>query len=134
MVLKIINADQSHSRDIWEWRNNPITRSVSRKTDKVDWNNHKEWFKKSLDNNRIFLYIGINKESQKNIPIGILTADCVPILICDERKNLIAAIHAGWKGAYKDIINKVIKPMLTKISVNITKEVSIIFLTNNIQP
>ena len=52
--------------------------------------------------------------NQKNIPIGVLTADCVPILICDERKNLIAAIHAGWKGAYKDIIGKVIKFMVKK--------------------
>ena len=52
--------------------------------------------------------------NQKNFPIGILTADCVPILICDEKKNFIAAIHAGWKGAYKDIISKVIKFMIKK--------------------
>ena len=52
--------------------------------------------------------------NQKKIPIGILTADCVPILLCDERKHLIAAIHAGWKGAYKDIISKVINFMIKK--------------------
>jgi len=52
--------------------------------------------------------------NQKNIPIGILTADCVPILICDERKNFVAAIHAGWKGAYKDIISNVVKFMIKK--------------------
>ena len=52
--------------------------------------------------------------NQKNIPIGVLTADCVPILICDEKKNFIAAIHAGWKGAYKDIISKVINFMIKK--------------------
>ena len=52
--------------------------------------------------------------NQKNLPIGILTADCVPILICDERNNFIAAIHAGWKGAYKDIVSKVIKFMIKK--------------------
>ncbi len=52
--------------------------------------------------------------NQKNVPIGILTADCVPILICDERKNFIAAIHAGWKGAYNDIISKVINFMIKK--------------------
>jgi len=55
--------------------------------------------------------------NQKNIPIGVLTADCVPILICDEKKNFIAAIHAGWKGAYKDIISKVINFMIKKGSV-----------------
>ena len=38
----------------------------------------------------------------------------MPILICDEKKNFIAAIHAGWKGAYKDIISKVINFMIQK--------------------
>jgi polyphenol oxidase len=51
---------------------------------------------------------------QKNLPIAVLTADCAPILICDNKKNMIAAIHAGWKGAYKDIIKKVIKFMIKK--------------------
>ena len=52
--------------------------------------------------------------NQKNIPIGILTADCVPILIHDKKKSMVAAIHAGWKGAYKDIIKNVIWFMLKK--------------------
>ena len=38
----------------------------------------------------------------------------MPILICDERTKLVAAIHAGWKGAYKDIISKVIQFMIKK--------------------
>ena len=44
----------------------------------------------------------------KNIAIGVLTADCVPILIYDKNKDIISAIHAGWKGAYKGIINNTI--------------------------
>jgi uncharacterized protein, YfiH family len=52
--------------------------------------------------------------NQKNLPIAILTADCVPILICDHQKKIIAAIHAGWKGAYKGIIDRVIKFMIKK--------------------
>ena len=51
---------------------------------------------------------------QKNLPIAVLTADCAPILICDNKKNMIAAIHAGWKGAHKGIIKKVIKFMIKK--------------------
>ena len=50
----------------------------------------------------------------KKLPIGILTADCVPILIYDDISKMIAAIHAGWKGAYKNIVNKVIKFMVKK--------------------
>ena len=52
--------------------------------------------------------------NQKYLPIAVLTADCSPILIYDDKRKIIAAIHAGWKGAYKDIINKVIKFMIKK--------------------
>ena len=50
--------------------------------------------------------------NQKKLPIAVLTADCVPILLFDNNKKMIAAIHAGWKGAFKGIINKVINFML----------------------
>ena len=74
-----------------------------------------------------FIYIGKNFKSfkkrfkadavvtdQKKIPIAVLTADCVPILLYDKKRNIIAAIHAGWKGAFKDIIKKVIDFMIKK--------------------
>ena len=51
---------------------------------------------------------------KKKVPIAVLTADCVPLLIYDKQRKMIAAIHAGWKGAYKGIIQKVIKFMLSK--------------------
>ena len=44
----------------------------------------------------------------KNIAIGILTADCAPILLFDPKKNIIGVLHAGWKGAYKMIGKKMI--------------------------
>jgi len=50
----------------------------------------------------------------KNIALGILTADCAPIFIYDNKKKIISAIHAGWKGAYKGILSKVIKFLLKK--------------------
>ena len=52
--------------------------------------------------------------NQKKIPIAVLTADCVPILLYDYKKNMIAAIHAGWKGAFKGLIKRVINFMLFK--------------------
>ena len=51
---------------------------------------------------------------QKKIPIAVLTADCVPILIYEKKRNLIAAIHAGWKGAFKNITKNVVNFMLKK--------------------
>ena len=52
--------------------------------------------------------------NKKNTAIAVLTADCAPILMHDENKNMIAAIHAGWKGAYKGIVEKVVKFMIKK--------------------
>ena len=52
--------------------------------------------------------------NRRNLPIAVLTADCAPILIHDVNKKMIAAIHAGWKGAHKDIIQKVVKFMIKK--------------------
>ena len=51
---------------------------------------------------------------KKKFPIAVLTADCVPLLIFDKKRKMIAAIHAGWRGAYKGIIQKVIKFMFNK--------------------
>ena len=52
--------------------------------------------------------------NQKYLPIAVLTADCAPILIYDNKMKMVAAIHSGWKGAIKGIINKVIKFMIKK--------------------
>jgi YfiH family protein len=49
--------------------------------------------------------------NQRNLPIAVLTADCVPVLIYDQDINMISVIHAGWKGAYKGIVKNVIKFM-----------------------
>ena len=48
----------------------------------------------------------------KKLPIAILTADCAPILLYDNQRKMIAAIHAGWKGAFKGILSKVINFMI----------------------
>ena len=38
------------------------------------------------------------------IALSVLTADCVPILIYEKRKEIVGCIHAGWKGAINGII------------------------------
>ncbi len=42
------------------------------------------------------------------LALGILSADCAPILFYDSKKNVIGAVHCGWKGAYKKIAKKMI--------------------------
>lgn len=41
----------------------------------------------------------------------ILTADCVPVLLYDKKKHIIAAIHAGWKGTKAQIVKKTMNKM-----------------------
>jgi len=47
--------------------------------------------------------------NRRKLIIGVLTADCVPVLLYDKKLKIISAIHAGWKGAYKGIIKKVVR-------------------------
>ena len=50
--------------------------------------------------------------NKKNIILGILTADCAPVIIYDPKLEYISAIHVGWRGAYKEIIKRVVKFLL----------------------
>ena len=43
--------------------------------------------------------------------LAVKTADCIPVLLYDKKLRSIAAIHAGWKGTVKRIVEKTIKAM-----------------------
>jgi len=45
------------------------------------------------------------------IALGILTADCAPVLFADHKAGVIAAAHAGWKGAIGGITDRAIAAM-----------------------
>ena len=45
----------------------------------------------------------------RGVAISVVTADCVPIFIYDIKNNIIGCIHAGWKGAFSNIIKNTIK-------------------------
>ncbi len=48
---------------------------------------------------------------EKNLPIAIRTADCVPVFIFDPDRRIIGLAHAGWKGTYKAIAAKTVQKM-----------------------
>ncbi len=55
----------------------------------------------------------------KNIALGILTADCAPIFIFDKKNTIICCLHSGWRGASLNIIKESITKMRNKkIEVN----------------
>jgi polyphenol oxidase len=45
------------------------------------------------------------------LAIGALTADCAPILLCDPQARVIAAAHAGWRGALSGVAEATIAAM-----------------------
>jgi YfiH family protein len=46
-----------------------------------------------------------------NLLIGILTADCAPVLVADHRAVVVGAAHAGWRGALAGVTDSTIKAM-----------------------
>lgn len=40
--------------------------------------------------------------------LAVKTADCIPILVADPRKKVIAAVHAGWRGTARRIVEKTV--------------------------
>jgi YfiH family protein len=50
--------------------------------------------------------------AKRGIAIGILTADCGPVLFADARAGVIGAAHAGWRGAFDGVLENTVKAMV----------------------
>ena len=49
--------------------------------------------------------------STPGIALGILTADCAPVLLADRQAGVIGAAHAGWRGAFSGIVEATVAAM-----------------------
>lgn len=52
--------------------------------------------------------------SKANIAVGVFTADCVPVILYDKSKNVIAAVHSGWRGTFDNIVENTVDVMKDK--------------------
>jgi hypothetical protein len=50
--------------------------------------------------------------NRPGIMLGILTADCAPILLCDPEAGVIGAAHSGWNGALSGVTDSVVAAMV----------------------
>jgi polyphenol oxidase len=49
---------------------------------------------------------------EKNIFLGVLTADCVPMLFLAREQKIVAVVHSGWRGTLEGIAGKTVKFLL----------------------
>lgn len=71
-MLSVRVATEADSHDLWAWRNDPITRSMSSSTEHVPWEAHAHWFRNAItDPNRLILIC--ESESEK---CGMVRFDC----------------------------------------------------------
>ncbi len=42
--------------------------------------------------------------AEPGILLGVQTADCIPVLVADRKRHVVAAFHAGWRGTVKRIV------------------------------
>jgi len=52
--------------------------------------------------------------AERDLYLGVLTADCVPILIIAPKQKLAAAVHAGWRGTLAGIAGKATRRLQEK--------------------
>ncbi|MFH1715702.1 MAG: peptidoglycan editing factor PgeF [Elusimicrobiota bacterium] len=55
---------------------------------------------------------------ERNLVLGIFTADCAPLFIADKKKRFAALIHAGWKGMAKHIIKNTVEKVCDKKNID----------------
>lgn len=56
--------------------------------------------------------------NEPGVCIGVSTADCIPVLLYDEKNHAVAAIHAGWKGTVQRIVQDTLKMMVREYGTN----------------
>jgi YfiH family protein len=49
--------------------------------------------------------------TKPGLAVGVLTADCAPVLFCDGTARVVSAAHAGWRGALSGILEATVKAM-----------------------
>lgn len=103
---------------------NGLNFNLSSEEGKENLENIKKWFKvkeigylNQVHSDLVYNFDGEKHQGdaliteKKGVAIGVFTADCVPIMLFDSEKEVIAAVHSGWKGTYLNIVSKVLNKM-----------------------
>ena len=78
-----------------------------------------EWLNQTHSTNAIIVEKTANRQADaaitrdKRRALAIMTADCLPIVLCDTAGTEIAAIHAGWRGLCNGIVESTLEKMIS---------------------
>lgn len=121
---KFIKIDLKGAEMIFSTAENALDFNKELSYGRKNLDNIKKWFNvkevgflKQVHGDHIVNYEGKMEEgdalitNKKNTAVGVFNADCVPVLLYDKNKNIIAAVHSGWKGTFKCIVLKTIEKM-----------------------
>lgn len=101
--IKIRFAEKNDCSDIFEWRNNELTRNMSKNSEFIDWKDHVRWFSNSLDSESRILLIC---EDNQNNKIGCIFFDI-------SESNALISINLNptqrGKGFAKSCLNRSIE-------------------------
>ncbi|MBQ6730356.1 MAG: polyphenol oxidase family protein [Bacilli bacterium] len=78
----------------------------------VDLGKGTDCFESGVDVDALYTY-------EKNVPLCIFHADCVPIFFVDETTDLVGIIHAGFKGTLIHVASKAIQKVIENENINI---------------
>lgn len=72
------------------------------------------------DNIRSMILDGVDAvmTDVENVCIGVSTADCIPVLLYEPERKVACAVHAGWRGTVKRIVEKAISAMILTYKIN----------------
>ena len=67
-------------------------------------------YKKTINSDAIITRV-------KGLALGVVTADCAPVIIYDLKNKIVGCIHVGWKGAFSEIIKNTVNK-IKKLNTN----------------
>ena len=94
-----------------------------------DWNVNQFVFPRQTHSDRVATVNSENRSvtiedtdalitNEPGVFVCVQTADCVPVLLYDTQKKVVAAVHAGWKGTVSKIVHNTILKMTEKYDCN----------------
>jgi UDP-2,4-diacetamido-2,4,6-trideoxy-beta-L-altropyranose hydrolase len=117
--VDIREASEDDSRKVFEWRNHPAIRAVSRTADIIDWESHRRWFDAVLSSTDRCLLIG----QVDGIPVGVVRFDTqaeqaeVSIYLVPDAnmsglgRNLLLSAER-WLGANRPNVKRILAQVL----------------------